>query len=63
MGPGLISMPPMIGRIDMTQTRIVEKAIAVADCQMESGKQQDIFEYLRLLCRPVVHNWGSADNV
>ena len=47
MGPGLISMPLMMSRIDMTQARIVEKARAVADCQMESGKQQEMFENLQ----------------
>ena len=39
IGPGLISMPPMMSRIDITQTRTDEKAIVVADYQLKSGKQ------------------------
>ena len=47
MGPGLISMPPMISRIDMPQARIVEKGIYVADCQNRSVEQPKMFENLR----------------
>ena len=61
MGPGLISMPPMMSRIHMTQARIVEKARAVSDCQMESGKQQEMFKNLRLLCRPMRARHKSID--
>ena len=61
MGPGLISMPPMMSRIDMTQARIVEKARVVADCQMESGKQQEMFENSRLLCGPMRARHKSID--
>ena len=54
-------MPQMMSGIDMTQARIVDKAIAVADCQMESGKQQEMFENLRLLCRPMRARHKSID--
>ena len=45
----------------MTQARIVEKARAVSDCQMESGKQQEMFKNLRLLCRPMRARHKSID--
>ena len=50
-GPGLISFPPMMSRIGMTLARMVEKVMALADCQMESCKQQEMLENLQLLCR------------
>ena len=59
---GLISMPPMMSRLDMTRAIIVEKAIAVVDCQMESGKQQDmsrIYGYCVDYCVCATHRFIS----
>ena len=54
MGSGLISMPPMMSRIDMTQARMVEKAISVSYCQMESDEQPEMFEYRYI--ESIIHN-------
>ena len=43
----------MVSMNDKTQGRIVEKVTAVTNWQKESGKQPEMFEKLRQLCRPM----------